>query len=484
MNSLYQLIQSLSSTEKKFFKLYAVKYDISHQKHELLLFEAIVKTPNPTDEKVKKRIESKQVLKQFALYKHLLYKNLLTYLADNPAVKSSEEEIIKLLKRARVLYSKAMYKESVRFLDKAISLAQEHELFALHIHLCEVRHIVESNQTDLERYHRDNVEGIIDWMRVIEQQKNLIAHRELNNRINHQIMLWGVVDSSHIKKSFSRDISAGLKRLKDVILSKRALLLYWQSRLSAAYANHNYASARRYLLKTVRELQKIPANYPERTEWLFKIYYLLLWSYFFRGEYEKAAEVYKKANALPMKAPHSSLLKFDLYINYEVLTKLHTGKGCATDELEKKLMETYSSYLGSLEIQNRSEIELNLAALFFIEGKFNKSMEWLQHVFKYYDRRKNFEVFARARILQVIIQYAMRITKLLKYSILSAKRFIRKKRPLTMEESLLLSAVLRQPARNGENGNEALDKCFSDWARGKPVRNALEKLLSKGDGKV
>lgn len=476
MNSLYQLIQSLSRTEKKFFKLYAAKYDVSHQKHELLLFEAILKTTNPTDEKVMKRIESKQVLKQFKLYKHLLYKNLLTHLADNHPEKSVENEIIGTLKRANVLCQKAMYEESVSFLDKAIALAQENELFALNLHLCEVRNWIQSNITDEALYHRDNIEGITGQFTACEQQKNLIAHSELNNKIHHRIMLWGASEDNDIVKEFPKDILLGLKRLKNATLSKRAQLLYWKSLVSEAYVHRNYKLARDYLLKIVGEFEKVPAGSHDRTERLFRIYYMLLWCYFFLGEYEKADNIFNKADSLPAKSPHLSLLKFDLFINYKILSKLHFGKGGDTDALEEKLLEAYSSYLGSLNIQNRSVIDLNMATLFFAEGNFHKSYEWVQRALKQQGRRLNFEVYVNAKILNILVQYELKLTKLLKYSVLSVKRFIRNRRSLTKEENLLLSAVLRLSAKAGEKESQLLHKCLTDWARGKPVLHSLEKL--------
>lgn len=431
----------------------------------MILFEAILKTKEPTDEKLKKKIKNKQVLKLFNLYKHLLYKNLLGHLAENHLEKSADEEIIDLLKRSRVLYQKAMYSESVRFLDSAITLARENESFAMFLYLCEARNKVERSSTDAGRYFRDNIEGITEEMRVNEQQKNIIALRELNNKINHQIMMLGVAEDSRIKKEFSRDILKGLNRLKRGLRSKSEEQLYWKSMLSIAYMNQDYKTARHYLQKVVSDQEKAAGNHPESIEELFRGYYLLLWSYFFQGEYQKAAEVYKKVNGLKIKTPNLSLLKFDLFINYEILTRIDTGKGNTSEEIERKLLDAYSSYLGLLDLQNSLVIGVNMATLFFIERKFQKSMDWILWVIERYSKRQDFEVVARARILQILIQYELKLSALLKYSILSAKRFIGKKRPLTEEEVLLLSAIQRASAKADAKENKLLEKRISKWMR-------------------
>ncbi|GIV33787.1 MAG: hypothetical protein KatS3mg031_1322 [Chitinophagales bacterium] len=478
MNSLYQLIQSLTSAEKKFFRLYSSRYELSHQKLEMILFDIIAKTKDPTDKKIKRKIKSRQLLNQLNLYKHLLYKNLLGHLAHYHLEKSAEDEVIDLLKKSKVLFQKAMYSESVRFLDKAIALARENELFALFLHLCEVRNKYERSRTDAERYFRDNLAGVAEEKQMNEQQRIIIDLRELNNKINYQIMMLGVAEDSRIKKQFSKNILKQLNRFSTLLRSKRAQHLYWKSFISIAYMNQDYKTARHYLQKILNDQEKIPGNHLENREELFRGYYLLLWSYFFQGEYVKAADVFKKINGLKVNTHNLSLLKFDLFINYEILTRIHTGRGDSSEEIERKLLDAYSSYLGLLDLQNTLVIHMNMATLFFVEKKFHKSMEWINKLLAHHQKHRDFEVVTRARILQILIQYELKLLKLLKYSILSTKRFISKKRALTTEEVLLLSAIQRLSVKTDEKRNQLLEKGIAYWVKGKPAGPILAQLIS------
>ena len=110
---IISLIKSLSKSEKRYFKLFIAKNSIGESSHYLKLFDLIEKAGTTESKVIKKLYQNDRfVEKQFGLYKHMLYKQILKSLKAFHSAKSVDDEIMELIRDAKILFDKTLYDQA------------------------------------------------------------------------------------------------------------------------------------------------------------------------------------------------------------------------------------------------------------------------------------------------------------------------------------------------------------------------------------
>jgi hypothetical protein len=126
-NELFELITSLSKSEKRFFKLSSSLQ--SGDKNYLKIFDYIDKQASYNEEDLKEAFKKERFIKHLPSEKNHLYKLILKSLrgfhSDNSINSVLKEEI----KNVEILYKKSLYKECRKFLLRSKKMAEEHEKF-------------------------------------------------------------------------------------------------------------------------------------------------------------------------------------------------------------------------------------------------------------------------------------------------------------------------------------------------------------------
>ncbi|MEZ4986820.1 MAG: hypothetical protein R2795_17580 [Saprospiraceae bacterium] len=123
---LFRLIKSLSSAEKRHFRLYANRTNLAGEKKFVQLFDLIDKQTNYDEDLLIKKMPGTQTKGQLFNTKRHLYGELLTSLRLIYINKQIDIEIREQIDFARILYSKGMYMEGLRILERIKGVAVEH----------------------------------------------------------------------------------------------------------------------------------------------------------------------------------------------------------------------------------------------------------------------------------------------------------------------------------------------------------------------
>ena len=120
-DELFQLIQSLSKSEKRIFKLHVKRISGSDDLKILALFDALDSMAEYDEEKLLRKNSSIQK-QQLSNIKAYLYKQILSSLThSSPDIETQlSEQII----YARLLYNKGLYMQALKMLDKVKLLAR------------------------------------------------------------------------------------------------------------------------------------------------------------------------------------------------------------------------------------------------------------------------------------------------------------------------------------------------------------------------
>ena len=115
---LFELIQSMSKGEKRYFKVYTSKLkkkDITYIK----IFDLIVTQPSYDKESFIKKIKNPKILKQLHVINNYLYHKILDSLEAYHQDRFVHLAIIKMLNQSFVLIKRGLYHQAATFLSRA-----------------------------------------------------------------------------------------------------------------------------------------------------------------------------------------------------------------------------------------------------------------------------------------------------------------------------------------------------------------------------
>ena len=141
-DNLFVLIRSLTKSEKRQFKLYIGRLGVNEDSKFLLLFKVLEKLKVYDERAI---LEEGFVKKQqLSNLKAHLYKQILISLRLNPSHQNLRIQLREQLDFATILYHKGLYKQSLKILDKAKSLAISNQEKNIAYEIVELEKVVES----------------------------------------------------------------------------------------------------------------------------------------------------------------------------------------------------------------------------------------------------------------------------------------------------------------------------------------------------
>lgn len=184
---LFGLIQSLTKSEKRNFKLYIRRLQKEGEVKFFQLFTILEKWEDYDEALLRKELKIKTP-HQLSNLKRNLYQHILTSLRLIRIKQDLDIEIRELINFARILYGKGLYLQSLRILDKAKTKAQDHNQDLLHLEIVEFekqiesRHITRSTTERMsglirESSTRSGVSGrIVEWSNLKLQLQRLFIN--------------------------------------------------------------------------------------------------------------------------------------------------------------------------------------------------------------------------------------------------------------------------------------------------------------------
>lgn len=190
-SDLFNLIHSLSKTEKRYFKTQAQRHVIGGQNSYVDLFDAITIQKEFDEEKLKKKLAKVVEIKHWASTKKYLYEQLLDSLHQFRLTHSIEEKIKKSIHTVRILLDKKLYKQAKKTIAKTKKLIEDYGLYEYKPELLITQ----------RRYLKRQVQGKKltdkDWYAIHQEMKEALVEIEKKDKIallNSLVMDW------HLKK--------------------------------------------------------------------------------------------------------------------------------------------------------------------------------------------------------------------------------------------------------------------------------------------
>jgi tetratricopeptide (TPR) repeat protein len=440
--NLYELIKSLSASEKGYFRKQASLLVRGDENNYMKLFQAMELQPTYDEKELLRKFAKEKFTNNFSVAKNYLYdlilKSLESYHSDVDA------ELKSLVRRIEILYQRGLHGHCEKLLVKAKNLAKRYDDPIQLAELLAIETEIWRRQTFADKTEED-VDALFDELdKTVEVFSNLVKYRRHFSKLLYLMVKSGTIRNITQEVAYKHVMKEPLLRSEKKALSLKARLVYYNCRVFYFSAASDYTQ----MLEASREIVRLMEETPQHIEINPSFY----WSSV--GNIVVCLDALKRYQEMPAaldkmihyKPTTPGLKSHQYFLHRNLLISMYTKTGRNAEGV--KVLEQVDRDLtsGDVMVPNRYIYVwflYNAAYLYFSAGEYQKSNALVQQILDNYadDTGSDYQCFAR--ILRLLIQFESGKNELLEYTVKSTYRFLFKRNMMYKMESSLLKFLKR-----------------------------------------
>jgi len=439
-HTLFQLIQALSQTEKRYIKVFLQKQVLGDRDNYLALFDAINKQEVYDENKLKN-------FSHLAVMKVRLEEYILCSLQEYHAEKSIRAKLSKEIHSVEILFQKGLFDLALRQIKKSKKTAEHYEefvaLFELlkwEIKIINAQGFVTVTDEELQKLYKEAEHSLA-------KELNALAYCRFSFTIYLQMRKYGFFRDKEELKKFGQIMEDPLLKSEDKALSVEAKYYYYSSHIGFANLEGDYRKGEINTLKILKVLE----GYPQLVEkeprhWISMQQNACVWQFYFK-EYGETRHLLEKLKQFLIE--HRTSLSKSLfsrtfyYINTSLLcVYIRTGeyeKGLS--EVAKFEKEFIEFKLTPLSVEEKWKFYEATATVYFGAQKYSEAVKYLNKIINDKDTDVRRDMQATARIFSLIAHYELGNQELLRYMVKWTYHFLSKRQIVFKFESIILDFI-------------------------------------------
>ena len=440
-DALFTLIKSLSKSEKRQFKLYAGRLDGNAQANFMSLFNLLDKVDAYNDELILKKTNIKK--EQISNTKAHLYKQILVSLRFNPVHRNVRTQIREQFDFAAILYSKGLYKQSLKILDKAKEISLNNGENNLAYEIVEFEKVIESQYITRSLSNRAD--------ELSEQAKGLsLKNVRISKLSNLSLQLYSLLlkegyvkndtDSHRINDYFRKR----LPKYELVDLGFKEKLFLYKAYLWHSLIMQDFISSYKYSQKWVDLFEKRPEMKKQNPVFYLKgINYLLESLYLIkhRTKFNSVLEILRidVDNENIALNENTQTLAF-LYLNQNRLNLFFLeGKFTKGLSYVSRLLSDIQLYETKIDAHHIMVFYYKVACMYFGAGKNRECIFYLEKIISNKELKMREDLLCFTRVLNLVAHYDEGIDYNIDKLIVSTYKFLLKMNDLHQIQLKMIS---------------------------------------------
>ncbi len=404
-NFLWQLIQSLSSGEKLFFKRNFADSSSSGQRLYVKLFDAIAAQKEYDEAAILKKFQPFLTKKNIAFQKHYLQKQVGDAIVQYDSRNNAGQDIYNQIQLIRIYRKKGLFDEAHAIWKKAVAKARQTESFAL-LNLLKTEFekmiLFSSLHTKYDELHTVFKGHIISY----NQYAEMITLRDI------------YTETLLLKRKVHFDLDDELKNkilflLAEVNKSKAVIPAqsfwfrhyYRMSKATLLYLLNDIPGSMQLLREVLDDWKKNSAFISTNGEYYIELMYMINYAGILHGDYKYVTVAFNDSINELIQEP-SQRANFEA-IKYLALNKIF-NKTARYDEVEKlvKFMKLkYRQWEPALNPDLNRTVNLSLGIACFVLEQYNDALYFTKRGITYFKDGTREEHSAMANILLLLITY-------------------------------------------------------------------------------
>ncbi len=395
---LYHLVQSLTMSEQRYFKLMLRQRIGKKGKNYVMLFDAIAAHNEYDEQRIRKELKGQ--IKNFSATKLQLYHLLLGSLRLYHARTSGENILYEYLQNIEILFNRGLYRECRSMVKKAQKTAHlyENRLVGLELNNWEVRLMREmkyehTTKKHLENLHRNEI-GLLDQYRTISicrYNANKFFWMHLHN---------AYVRSKQSAKKLRASLDFSLLHKKEIPAIARIILYFTVSGYFISIGNHK--KCYRYNKQLIALLESVAYPTIEIQRYYANALINMCITLRELKRFTELNQTLQKLSNLSVKNENLSIAisSFFYFMKGDILTYHGEFKKAAT--LMNEVIEYINKNKTKIDNATRQVLNYLIAYSYFGDAQFSLSIEWTNRIMNQMKTDRRFDVFLAARLLHIL----------------------------------------------------------------------------------
>jgi hypothetical protein len=434
---LFELIKSMTKTEKRYFKKYTSLNAVGGKNQYALIFNAVDRQKEYDEKKLLEKLKGYHFTAHFAVVKNHLYSRILDSLEHYHSNMSIHSQMRKTIGRIELLQKRGLYNHSLKLIKKVKKEAKESELNTV---LLEIFTLWEFG-FHLEKYDLDAMEQIYSTINTVSGAitETSVCRYLCLKMVNLYVSYMNSRDKKYLAQA-EKLVKSKIFRIAEnttVLAGKRSIcefyFFYWYAKGNLKKAYTSGVTLIGLLRENMPLLKKNTGPY---ISVLNNLYILAMDQQKYneaRAHLDNINSTSEYLKTFSQRAKHFFLYHSDLL---HFLYK--TGQ---LKLLEKQLVAITKEYIEyETEFNNYENIEFLavIAISNYYVGNLKRAIEVLNKMRNEYALSENPEIQSFCNLFYIIVQYDAGNSDLLPYLIQSYYRFLRKKGQISKLENSII----------------------------------------------
>lgn len=430
---LFLLIQSLTKTEKSYFRkqsrtfaedsVYGQLFDILslQKKYDEALAIKQLKTP----------------VSQFSVLKNYLYEAILDSLVQYRSDKGEAQRLLQIKQKVSVLAEKKLYEPAVQLLSKAIKQAIECEFFTLAIDFISIEYKLYTNWKPLDLSFYTESWKLMD--RCIELLRNQHQYQQLNIEFIYWQRKERALRNTKVLEELERIMQNPF--LKDIQFAESFLskLLFFSTHDGYAKIQGNYEEATNYTRQMLQLYEQSPKMQQRDPQNHLSTIINHLNNCYYTQRHEELLEGLGKLQKLHFDDSKLENFRFSryavLYLNYIKISKDYSYFNFLTNEIQIYLNENKNK----ITITEKRLLYYNSTELYIQQKNYEAAADMciMLNALPATDTQTDLQRFGR--LLEILIHYELGNTLLVESLCQNARHRLSQKQELHQYEALFIA---------------------------------------------
>lgn len=460
---LFQLIKSLSKSEKRYFKLSSSLQ--SGEKNYMKLFDAVECQSEYDEDALKNKFVKETFIKHLPSEKNHLYnlilKSLRGFYSDHSAAAILQEQ----LRNIELLFDKALYKECAKIIRKAKKMAYDYEKYYFLLDLIDWEKILVEEEYLRGKFDKDLTKLLEEESECLEKLRNLAEYQMLYSKINYAFRTGGYARSDQEQVIVDEIANYHLIKGKNTALSTKATTACYYIKGLCATTERNLDESYTNFRKVVAIMEANPLIMRELPKRYVKALNNVMFAYMDYGDWDNCfAMIDKMKDLVKQKGFESIDVQLKLFTfphNAELLACINKGDfDKAISDVIPTIIKGIDKYDGKINNEEVMLFYYNISRAYFGGGDYKNALRYINLVLNDSEAGLREDVYTFARLVNLIIHYELGNYDLLDYTIKSTKRFVAKSRKNYKFENVFLKDF-KKLLKNKDS--DAMQKLYKDF---------------------
>lgn len=441
--ALFELIDNMSKSEKRYFKIYASRHTIGDENKYVQLFNFMDQQDQFNEEELFDHFKGESFLNKFSITKNRLYDQIMKALDSYHSSSSENANIYKLLHGAEILYSKGLYDHAKKQLKSAKRLAKKHDKLSLLMKVEEqLNEIIETQgYTGISDDLLEEKDSEIQEIMISQEYFNKLW--SLKSRLFSKMNQQGKSRSKEDIENFKgiREEYEALEKPKNMSFEAYFLSNHFES--AYYFATLEHSQCLNCLYKNLKLFQKEPKQIKINPHKYLSVLTNTIHLELELGNAKKIYSLLGELNTFKKKYNISSNEDLDIKIfssikSTSLMVYIHQAEFEKATNLEEEIIKGFSEFESGITPPRKAYLSFNLAIAFFGMEEYNKSLKWVNAILNDTEIDENDDIVAFANIVALIIHFELNNTSYLPYALKSTLRFLQKRNRSYSFETLFL----------------------------------------------